>query len=244
MISKIIKTDSKVLAVISIELVILIIFLFGPKPLQKGELFFGQIPWLYNVNIAQFFFTQAAYPLFGQPAPFGHYQLSRTFFIKGNLERALEEANNELKLYPKNIRVYYILGLTYGYLNRELEAIEAFSTFIEAAPKSWAARNDKAWLQFRLGDIDGAISTIEPILSHSKDNPWIQNTYGTLMMNKKRYTEAKEAFSNAKRVADLYTPKEWAISYPGNDSRIYEVGLNAFRESINDNLKLLEEKTN
>lgn len=220
------------------------VFLVLPSPfwLQTGNLFFGGKPYLYNVAFAKFFFIQAAYPVFGKPAPYAHYQLSRAYFIQGKLNPAVEEAKSELTTYPKNVRAYYILGLTLGYLNREQEAIDAFSAFIDTAPMSWAARNDKAWLQFRIGDIDGGLATIEPILDHSKDNPWIQNTYGTLLMNKNRYTEAKEAFLNAKRIADVYAPSNWAVSYPGNDPRINTQGLQAFRKSIDNNLQLVEEK--
>lgn len=206
-----------------------------------GNLFFGKVPALYNVTIAQFFFEQSAYPFFGKPKPFAHYQLARTNFIQGNLATALEEEEKELALYPKNKRTYYMLGLTYGYMNDEKKAIEAFGKFIAWKPNSWAARNDKAWLQFRIGDIDGALATIEPV-AHLKDNPWVQNTYGTLLINKKRYAEAELAFLLAKQTADTMTEAQWGEVYPGNDPRIYGAGLSAMRQSIDNNLQLLREQ--
>lgn len=208
---------------------------------RMGNLFFGGTPALYNVTFAQFFFRQAAYPLLGKPMKSAHYQLSRTYFIQGNLYTALDEVKRELEIYPENTRAYYILGLTYGYMNKEDKAIEAFSKFIETNPTSWAARNDKAWLQFRIGDIDGALTTLKPVAQATKI-PWIQNTYGALLMNKGKYREAEEAFLNAKRVADTMTEESWGIAYPGNDPRIYATGLNAMKLSIDENLAITQKK--
>jgi tetratricopeptide (TPR) repeat protein len=216
--------------------------LFFPSSCQRlGNLFFGKVPALYNVTLAQFFFERAAYPLFGTAEPYAHYQLSRTHFIQGNLDVAVSEIQKEIEVYPDHVRAYYILGLTYGYQNEEEKAIEAFSKFIEANPDSWAARNDKAWLQFRLGNITGALLTITPV-AQDTDNPWVQNTYGTLLLNKKRYAEAEEAFLNAKRVTDTMDENTWGQAYPGNDPRIYGTGLNAMKLSIANNLQLLEGK--
>jgi tetratricopeptide (TPR) repeat protein len=215
---------------------------FSPFLYQSlGNIFFGRIEALYNIKLAKVFFNLSAYPPVGKPAPYAHYQLSRTYFLEGKLQEAVSEAEKELSLYPDHVRTYYILGLTYGYKNDEKKAIDMFSKFIESNPTSWAARNDKAWLQFRTGDIDGALETIGPV-TYAIDNPWIQNTYGTLLMNKKRCDEARAAFSYAKRYADKLTENSWGKAYPGNDPRIYGTGLSAMKLSIESNLKLLENK--
>lgn len=227
---------------IVVGLIALLYFLFSSSAQQAtGNLFFGGNQKLYNVTLGQFFFVQASYPLLGKPVPYAHYQLGRTYFIMGNLQAALDEFNKELSLYPDTERSYYMLGLTYGYLNQENKAIENFQKFIDWKPTSWAARNDMAWLQFRLGDIDGALKTIQPVADLT-DNAWVQNTYGTMLMNKKRYKEARIAFNNAKKAADVLTPTEWGKVYPGNDPRIYASGLTATRLSIESNLKLLDTK--
>lgn len=207
-----------------------------------GNTFFGKVPTLYNVNLANFFFKHAAYPVFGTSVPYVHHQLSRTYFIKGNLEKAIEEAKKELEIYPENTNTYYILGLTLGYMDRTHEAIDAFSKYIETYPESWAGRNDKAWLQFRIGDIDGAIETIEPVAKNFTLTPWVQNTYCVLLINKKRFNEAKKTCALAKNAIDKMTEKDWGHAYPGNDPRIYGTGLSAMKKSIGDNLKLLESR--
>lgn len=204
-----------------------------------GNKLFGDIPKLYNVNLAQYFFIYAAYPLVGEHAPYAHYQLSRTYFIQGRQENALREAEKELDAFPEHKRTYYILGLTLGYMDRVDEAIEAFGKFIEWKPETWAARNDRAWLQFRKGDIDGALETLKPVINQTK-NPWVQNTYGTLLLNNGRYDEARVAFEYAHGITESMTEETWGMAYPGNDPRVYEIGLKAMRMSIRDNLELLE----
>jgi tetratricopeptide (TPR) repeat protein len=172
---------------------------------------------------------------------FANYQLSRTYFIQGKLDTALFYAQRELELYPENKRTYYILGLTLGYMNREEEAIDAFGKFIEWKPSTWAGRNDKAWLEFRIGRIDDAITTMTPITVYT-DNPWIQNTYGTLLLNKGKYDEAKIAFTYAQRITDAMTEETWGKAYPGNDPRIYGTGLRAMKLSIANNLELIKKE--
>lgn len=208
--------------------------------LRLGNIFFGEVSYLYNVNYAHLFFSYAAYaPVFSAPE-FAHYQLSRTLFIRGQLERSLFEAQEELRLHPDNARTYYILGLTHGYLNQEEEAIDAFASFIEVYPNSWAARNDMAWLQFRIGDIEGAYFTIEPVAWI--DNPWIQNTYGTIMMNRGEYADAKKSFLKAQELTMQMTEEEWGRAYPGNDPRIYGIGIKATLQSISTNLEIIATK--
>jgi tetratricopeptide (TPR) repeat protein len=209
---------------------------------KLGNLFFGGSPKLYNITLAHAAFYQASHPLFGKPAPYAHHQLSRTYFIQGKLDSALTEAYKELEIYPENKTTNYVIGLTLGYMNKEKEAIDAFSKYIQYNPKTWAARNDKAWLQFRIGDIDGAVATLEPVIEKQDHNVWVQNTYCALMINKKRYDEAKKACLRASNVVNIMTEETWGKAYPGNDPRIYAAGLQGMKASIAANLELLEKK--
>lgn len=221
----------------------ILIFFVPPFAFSLGNIFFGDIPRLYNLNTAHFLFNRAAYPIFqSDPVPYAHYQLSRTDFIRGDLHPALDEARAELRHYPEHTGTYYILGLTYGYMNRNHEAIDAFSKYIETHPGTWAGRNDKAWLQFRVGDIAGAMETIEPIAESFPNTPWVQNTYCALLFNQNRLAEAETACNNASEVAARMNGTDWGHAYPGNDPRIYGTGLEMLRRSINENLQLIANK--
>lgn len=235
----------KLFLVIALIIICFFIFSFIKKSgLEKGNIFFGGHSSLYNIRLAQFFYENQLDKDIEKnktSEQYLNYQLGRVHFIKGDLYKSLEYLKAEEVLHPNNKRVHYMQGLTYGYLHLEELAIEEFAKFIEWKPESWAARNDKAWLEFRLGKIDDALKTIEPVV-HLTDNAWVQNTYGTLLMNKKRYVEAKQAYNYAKIAADTLTEKEWGKVYPGNDPRVYAAGLKGTRLSIDNNLKLLETK--
>lgn len=222
-----------------------ILYVFYVPKATIGEIFFGRIPALYNLSFSKFFYNQAL--LFDTknkiPRRYVHYQLGRIAFIEGNFPKTLDEMSEEIRYYPDTYQVYYMKGLTLGYTNREREAIENFKIFVEHNSDKWAGRNDLAWLQFRIGDIDGALTTITPAYTKYPDNPWVLNTYGTLLMNKGNYQEAKKVLEKGHSISQLFTEKEWGIAYPGNDPRIYTVGLQAMRDSFASNLELLDRRS-
>lgn len=224
--------------------VFLTIITFPSLARSLGDVFFGRVKPLYNTHVAEFLYRQSAYPMLPgmQAAPYAHYQLSRVYFIQGSLYASLDEAQLELRTYPDHTQTYYILGLTYGYLGRTADAIDAFTKYIETHPNTWAGRNDKAWLQFRTGDIAGATETIEPVARNFKYTPWVQNTYCALLINQDRLTEAEEACINAKVAIDKMTEEDWGHAYPGNSPQIYKNGLESMKESIGKNLYLLTQK--
>src|SRR3990172_10167699 len=79
----------------------------------------------------------------------GHYQLARIYFVKGNFDKAIEEINKELEANPENLRSLYVRGLIYGYRNQfgDLELVENdFRRFTYWAPSEWAGYNDLAWI--------------------------------------------------------------------------------------------------
>lgn len=206
-----------------------------------GETFFGGVPTLYNPTFARFFYNQSL--LFdgkgGKPEPYIYYQLARIDFIEGHLDDSIAKLHKELEIFPENNHTYYILGLTLGYMNKEQEAIDAFTKYVDTHPNTWAGRNDKAWLQFRLGDVDAALTTILPAYTMYPDNPWVLNTYGVLQMNKKNYKEAQKALSKGSLIAEKLTEEAWGKAYPGNDPRIYATGLSAMRTSFTTNLQIV-----
>jgi hypothetical protein len=56
-------------------------------------------------------------------------------------------------------------------------------------------------------------------------------------MNKKNYSEAQKALSKGSLIAEKMTEESWGKAYPGNDPRIYGIGLSAMRMSFASNLQ-------
>lgn len=212
-----------------------------------GNKFFGGKVYkttLYDIDIAQTFFELADESK-DKNIIWLDYQLSRIHFIRGDLTTAITYADRELMTHPNNCRTHYIRGLANAYrdTNESLDqAISDFEKFNICFPNTWAGHNDLAWFWFRKGNMEKVISVTEEVTKIYPSNPWIQNTYGTALMNLGRLAEAKLAFEAAKKTADNMTEEVWGIAYPGNDPSIYGKGLSAMRKGINENLSILNKK--
>ena len=173
----------------------------------------------------------------------GHYQLARIYFVKGENNPALEEINKELEANPENLRALYVRGLIYGYrgFSGDLELAENdFRRFVSWAPSEWAGYNDLAWILERLRDYKEAELVIEQAfekIAGADENPWLWNSLGVARLNLKEYELAASAFTKALELANLLTPEKWQKSYPGNGPQFAESGLSSFRQAIEENLK-------
>lgn len=195
----------------------------------------------YDLDLAEYFFIKANEK--EKPEQWVNYQLSRINFIRGDLNSAVSFADKELELYPDNCRTHYVRGLAYGYIDTDEslnQAILDFEKFNTCFPNTWAGHNDLAWFWFRKGNMEKVIEVIEVVIEKNKKNPWLENTYGTALMNVGDYKKARIAFDSARKTAELMTEEVWGIAYPGNDPAVYQKGLSAMRESIEKNINELE----
>lgn len=171
----------------------------------------------------------------------GHYQLARIHFLKGDYGRALEEINKELAANPENLRALYVRGLIYGYraASGDLVLAEAdFKRFVKWAPKEWAGYNDLAWVLAKQDKYLEAKSEVLGALREipdAKNNPWIWNALGVSELNLGEYKDAEISFKKAKELAENLTIGDWRQAYPGNDPIQAESGLSAFRKAIDEN---------
>ncbi|OHA02022.1 MAG: hypothetical protein A3C11_00060 [Candidatus Sungbacteria bacterium RIFCSPHIGHO2_02_FULL_49_12] len=173
----------------------------------------------------------------------GHYQLARILFVKGNSEEALDEINRELEANPENLRSLYVRGLIYGYTNRSDKAAEDFQRFTEWAPTEWAGYNDLAWALSKGGRYKEALAVIMTALDkvpRGDKNPWLWNAKGVAELNLADYNAAAASFAKAKSTADQLTLDAWHKAYPGNDPASATSGLDAFRNAIIENLQRAE----
>ncbi|MDP3762455.1 MAG: tetratricopeptide repeat protein, partial [bacterium] len=170
----------------------------------------------------------------------GHYQLARIYFIKGDFEKALREINKELEANPENLRALYVRGLIYGFSGKFAEAGEDFRRFVNWAPKEWAGYNDLAWVLSSRGKYKEAQEIIALAfreVSKAGENPWLWNSFGVAQLNLKEYREAKISFGKAEKLLSVMNIEEWRKAYPGNDPVEAESGLRAFRDAVEKNLQ-------
>lgn len=240
---KIVEKKEKFFYIFVVFLALLVLLVFLYKNIFKYSMFVGDSFFggkYYNLEIAEKAYLLASKT--NPPFPYSNYQLGRINFIKGNFYTAIDYFNKEEEQYPQNSKVYYMRGLTYGYMGSEGVGILEFEKYVKLNPYSWAGRNDMAWLQFRVGDIKGAIETILPATLFTADNPWVFNSYGVFLLNDGKYKEALESFEKANGAVSLISEKGWGMSYPGNNPVVYGEGLGQMINSIKTNILLTKEK--
>ncbi|OGF70159.1 hypothetical protein A3H65_02290 [Candidatus Giovannonibacteria bacterium RIFCSPLOWO2_02_FULL_45_14] len=170
----------------------------------------------------------------------GHYQLARIYFVKGEKNKALSEINRELEANPENLRALYVRGLIYGYMDDLRRAEDDFRRFTLWSPEEWAGYNDLAWILAKEGKYDEAVEVLMGALDkvpRAEKNPWIWNSLGVAQLNLKNYSAAKSSFLKAKEAADAMTLKEWQAAYPGNNPTESEKAFLDFKLAIEKNIE-------
>lgn len=195
----------------------------------------------YNPDVAEKAFKKAV--RINPKILWGHYQLARIYFVKGDYDGALYEINIELGANPENLRSFYVRGLIYGYRGEagDLEKAEAdFRRFTFWAPKEWAGYNDLAWIlskQEKYGEAEKTVNLALKETLDGVDNPWLWNALGVAQLNLKKYSGAANSFKKAESLAKKLTLEEWRRSYPGNNPASAQEGLLVFIKAINENLR-------
>lgn len=177
----------------------------------------------------------------------GHYQLGRIAFMRGDYGGALKEIERELAANPENLRSLYVRGLIYGYRGYPGDlgkAEEDFRRFTQWAPKEWAGYNDLAWILSKQGKYQEAKEAILAALREVPDadkNPWLWNGLGAAQLNLKEAAEARGSLEKARNLAKNLTLHDWQRAYPGNNPGHAGSGLDAFRAAIEENLRRSKE---
>jgi tetratricopeptide (TPR) repeat protein len=164
-----------------------------------------------------------------------HYQLGRIHFIDGRFESALAEIGEALRLDPDFRKAYYMYGLISGYKGDLDQAVWGFSEFIKRDDFNWAGYNDLAWIYFKKGDYRKMKEAAEEGLRHAKRNPWLNNIYGTALMNLGEKDAAREAFAVAIEESEKMTSEDWGKAYPGTTGN-HSHGIEETRSVIGHNL--------
>lgn len=205
---------------------------------EIGNSYFGQGK-VYDIQKAETAFKKAVElrPDFLE----AHYQLGRVYFVRGKFDSALIEIEKTLEINPEFKKTYYMYGLINGYKGSLEQAELGFQEYIKRDNFNWAGYNDLAWVYFRLGDFEKTRDTAKKGLEKAPNNPWLNNIYGTALLNLGKKNEAKTAFEDALKYSESLTAEDWGQSYPGNDPKIYEKGLEETRTVIKHNLQLVSE---
>ncbi|MBI2023833.1 hypothetical protein HYT00_00325 [Candidatus Giovannonibacteria bacterium] len=204
--------------------------------MQIGNFYFNG--GAYDLDIAEKGFKKALE--IDSKILWGHYQMARVYFVKGERARALDEINKEFEAVPQNFRAYYVRALIHAYDKNFSESEMDFRSFLVWAPKEWAGYNDLAWVlaeQKKYKKAKEVLETAFREVQQANQNPWLWNSLGVTQLNLKEYGSAVTSFNRAQKYASKLTLMEWARAYPGNNPNELESGLAVFRAAINENLE-------
>ena len=74
-----------------------------------------------------------------------HVDLGTGYYERGQMDVALDELNEALKLDPNNARAYNIMGLVYAMLRDEIKAEQSFQRALALAPQDSDVRGNWGW---------------------------------------------------------------------------------------------------
>ena len=235
---------------ISIFAVLLFGFLFFQEPkikdaaeaMRLGNYYFNGAGG-YDLEKAERAFKKAI--AMDSEILWGHYQLARVYFVKGEKDKALEEINKELEANPENLRSLYVRGLIYGSSGKLAEAEVDFKRFVIWFPSEWAGYNDLAWILAKEEKYSDAEKAAEAGIKKAiggGQNSWLWNSLGVAQLNLKKYNDAEKSFRKALELARNMTENEWARAYPGNNPKESSGGLRSFTAAVETNLRKAVDK--
>src|SRR3989338_1539336 len=189
----------------------------------------------YDVDRAAYFFGKAADsdPTF----PYLYHELARIAFLKGDFEAAMALIDMQIaQMGDSAPNSYYIRALIEGYKGEYAASAKDYEYFLQFHPTNWAANNDYAWVLLKAGRAQEAKLATARALEWFPDNPWLLNTYATALYETREYTEALRAAQKASIAVAKLSESEWLQAYPGNDPRIANSGIAAFKKAVEDNI--------
>ncbi len=146
---------------------------------------------------------------------------SAQYFIgKEQWSEAARCTREALRLDPGNVgnvMLFNNLGLAAGMDGKIGEAMQCFEIALGRAPKSIPVLTSKAKIQLKAGDNDGAIETLNTILSLDSIAEWPLQTRGLMRM---RQADYKGAFDDFSILTKTYPNNTWG---PGGLAKCMEM---------------------
>lgn len=189
----------------------------------------------YDIERAEYFFGKAAD--IDPTYPYLYHELARIAFLKGEFEPAMALINMQIaQMGDRAPNSYYIRALIEGYKGEYAASAKDYEYFLKFQPTNWAANNDYAWVLLKAGRAQEAKLATARALEWFPDNPWLLNTYATALFEMHEYAGALDAAKMASVAVAALSEAEWLQAYPGNDPRIANKGITAFKKAVQDNM--------
>jgi tetratricopeptide (TPR) repeat protein len=197
----------------------------------------------YNISHAKYFFEQAL--TLNPRYPYLYHEVARVAFLEGKFQKALQSINLQIENQGLDTpNSYYVRGLIKGFMGDYAGSARDYEVYLETDPTNWAAINDYAWVLLKAGRVEDALLATTFGLSKFPRNPWLLNSNAIALHELGFKGPAREQAIRALKEVQLLSEEEWLRAYPGNDPKIAEAGVLAFKDALIGNVHsiLLEAK--
>lgn len=214
---------------------------FAVSPTAERAFAFGERHFsardtaLYDIDRAEYFFGKAAD--IDAKTPYLFHELARIAFLKGDFEMAMALINTQIQLMGDTApNSYYIRALIEGYKGEYAASAKDYQHFLQFQPTNWAATNDYAWVLLKAGRAQEAADATARALEWFPGNPWLLNSNATALYEMHEYAGALQVAQKASIAVAKLSEAEWLQAYPGNDPKIADQGIAAFKKAVQNNI--------
>lgn len=130
-----------------------------------------------------------------------HNDLARFLYRRGMVDAAIQEFHAALQFDPRNFTAHFNLGLIYRERQRYPQAVEHLQIARELMPSDIATLLALTDAYFHTGEAQEGIALSRQLLSSHADDPQVNFSMGTLLLEQKEYAEAAACLERA-RVAE------------------------------------------
>jgi len=130
-----------------------------------------------------------------------HIQAGVEAAKRGDLDRAIREFRETIRINPAYARGYFNLGIAYTQAGRPEQALEAFGGALQIEPDYADARNNAALILARAGQLDAAIEQWQEVLRVNPGSADAHNNLGNAMAAKGQIDEAIRHWTEALKAA-------------------------------------------
>jgi type IV pilus assembly protein PilF len=163
-------------------------------------------------------------PIQEAPAPYRaqlHAEIAAGFYERGQMDVALQELSQAVKLDPRNAKIYNVYGLVYATLGEDANAQRNFQTALELAPTDSEIRQNWGWFLCTHGKARESIVEFEQAIR----NPLYKSPDVALTNAGKCSAEIGD-----NRKAEDYFKRALTIN-PNSTAAAYSLSLLTYRES-------------
>ena len=172
-----------------------------------------------------------------------------TLFSKGELDKALNNANKLIKTFPNNSLLHNIIGATYAGLGQLSSAVDSYERAIELDPNYAKAHFNLGIALHELnlqgfGHLEDPLKSYEKSIEIDPEFAEAHNNLGNILKDLGRFDEAIQSYSNALSIKPDYVETLFSLGVVLFDNGDLEESKKTYEKAIKINPNFAEAYNN